>query len=62
MMKEDGASLTLRLNGGGPAGSVIAVSDSGGNVRGYVRNPGVDLPLRADGKLDVGGAIGKSEC
>lgn len=59
MMKEDDASLTLRLNGGGPAGSVIAVSDSGGNVRGYVQNPETDLPLRADGKLDVGSAIGK---
>lgn len=60
MMKEDGASLTLRLGGGGPAGSVIAVSDSFGNVRGYVQNPGVDLPLRSDGKLDVGRAIGKN--
>jgi molecular chaperone Hsp33 len=60
LMKEADASLTLRLNGGGPAGSVIAVSDSGGNVRGTVQNPGVALPLRADGKLDVGGAIGKN--
>lgn len=59
MMKEDNASLTLRINGGGPIGSVVAVSDSGGNVRGYVGNPSVDMPLRPDGKLDVGGAVGR---
>lgn len=58
MMKEDKATLTIRINGGGPIGSVVAVSDSSGYVRGYVSEPGVDLPLRADGKLDVGGAVG----
>lgn len=60
LMKEENASLTLKLQGGGPLGSVVAVSDSSGCVRGYVQNPEVDLPLRAsDGKLDVGGAIGR---
>jgi len=59
MMKEEQASLTIRIHGGGPLGSLVAVSDSGGNVRGYVGNPAVDLPLRADGKLDVGGAVGR---
>lgn len=59
MMKEDNGSLTIRVNGGGPIGSVVAVSDSSGNVRGYVENPAFDLPLRADGKLDVGGAVGR---
>ncbi|MDO4749857.1 MAG: Hsp33 family molecular chaperone HslO [Eubacteriales bacterium] len=59
MMKEDEATLTLRLRGGGPLGSVIAVSDSSGRVRGYVQDPTVDLPLRADGKLDVGRAVGR---
>ena len=59
LMKEDDASVTLRINGGGPLGSVVAVSDCGGNVRGYVDVPGCDLPLRPDGKLDVGGAVGK---
>lgn len=59
MMKEENASLTIRVNGGGPLGSVVAVSDSAGCVRGYVDNPGFELPLRADGKLDVGGAVGR---
>ena len=59
LMKEEDASLTIRVNGGGAIGSVIAVSDSGGNVRGYVTNPQADLPTRADGKLDVGGLVGR---
>lgn len=59
LLKEDDGTLTIRVNGGGGLGSVIAVSDSGGNVRGMVGNPMFDLPLRADGKLDVGGAVGK---
>ena len=59
LMKEADASLTIRVNGGGPAGSVIAVSDSEGNARGYVQNPQADLPTRADGKLDVGGLVGR---
>ena len=57
-LKEDAASLTLQIKGGGPLGTVLAVSDHLGNVRGYVQNPQVDLPLRPDGKLDVGGAVG----
>lgn len=51
-------SVTLRLNGGGPIGSVIAVSDSEGNVRGYVTQPVVEIPLNKKGKLDVAGAVG----
>lgn len=60
LLKEENGSLTIRINGGGPIGSVIAVSDSEGYVRGYVTDPSVDLPLRADGKLDVGGAVGRN--
>lgn len=60
MLKERDASLTIRINGGGPIGGVIAVASSGGNVRGYVQNPAIDLPKRADGKLNVGGAVGKN--
>ena len=58
-MKEENGTLTVRIRGGGPAGSIVAVSDSSGNVRGYAENPSVDLPLRPDGKLDVGGAVGR---
>ena len=59
LMKEDDASLTIRVQGGGPIGSVIAASDHEGNVRGVVGDASVDLPLRPDGKLDVGGAVGR---
>ncbi len=52
-------SVTLRINGNGPAGTILAVSDSHGNVRGYVTNPVVELPLNGKGKLDVAGAVGR---
>ena len=57
-LKEDGASVTLQIKGGGPLGTLLAVSDNQGNVRGTVENPAVELPLREDGKLDVGAAVG----
>lgn len=58
-LKEDNASITLRMNGGGPAGSLIAVSDSKGNVRGYAQEAGLLIMPNAKGQLDVSGAIGK---
>ncbi|HJB76936.1 Hsp33 family molecular chaperone HslO [Oscillibacter valericigenes] len=58
-LKEDGASVTLQIKGGGPLGTLLAVSDNQGNVRGTVDDPQVDLPLRPDGKLDVGAAVGQ---
>lgn len=59
-LKSDKASLTLRLKGDGPAGVIIAVSDSAGNVRGYAENPIVEIPLNERGKLDVAGAVGRA--
>lgn len=55
---EDG-SVTVQFKGDGPLGSVVCVSDSEGNVRGYLQNPACDLPRRPDGKLDVGTGIGR---
>lgn len=60
MLKSSEDSVTVRINGDGPAGPLIAVSDGAGNVRGLAGNPNVELPLRANGKLDVGGAVGNS--
>ncbi len=57
-LKEEAASLTLQIKGGGPLGTLLAVSDHEGNVRGTVEHPAVDIPLREDGKLDVGEAVG----
>lgn len=59
VLKGQDDSITLRLNGGGPAGSMIAVSDSNGNVRGYVSNPVVEDMINDKGRLDVAGAVGK---
>ena len=57
-LKGQGESVTLQIKGGGPLGTVLAISDAEGNVRGYVGDGSVELPLRPDGKLDVGGAVG----
>lgn len=59
MLKNKEDSLTLKIDGKGPAGSLIAVSDYKGNVRGYAVNPRVEIPLKENGKLDVSGAVGK---
>ena len=58
MLKNSKDSITLRVNGGGPAGVVLAVANGMGCVKGYVENPVVELPLRPDGKLNVGAAVG----
>lgn len=58
MLKEANATLTLKVAGDGPLGSLLAVANSRGYVRGYVDHPEVELPLKPNGKLDVGGAVG----
>ena len=58
MLKGKDDSVTLRVRGNGPVGQLLAVTDSAGNVRGYAQHPIVELPLRADGKLPVGSAVG----
>ena len=58
MLKVDHSSLTLKVNGGGPLGSLVAISDDRGNVRGYVDHPEIELPLKPNGKIDVGGGVG----
>ena len=57
-LKEEKGALTIQIKGGGPLGTVLAVSDSEGNVRGYVQQPHVDLMEIEPGKLDVGSAVG----
>ena len=58
MQKVDNGSLTLQIKGDGPLGTILAVSDSDGNVRGLVTNPQVSLLEKYKGKLDVGTAVG----
>ncbi len=58
MLKGKEDSVTLRINGGGPAGTLIAVADSSGNARGYLQNAVVEIPLNDKGKLDVRGTVG----
>ncbi len=57
-LKSETNKFNLIINGGGPIGKIYVTSDRVGTVKGLVENPQVDLPLRADGKLDVGGAVG----
>ena len=58
MQKVENGSITLQVKGGGPLGTILAVSDAEGNVRGYVQHPQISLMEKYRGKLDVGGAVG----
>jgi molecular chaperone Hsp33 len=60
MLKNDEDSITLRVNGGGPCGTVLAVAEGDGTVRGYIDSPHIVLPLKGPGKLDVGSGVGKN--
>ena len=59
LLKDKDNTLTLQFKGDGPAGAIVCVSDYSGNVRGYADNPDAELPPNAQGKLDVGGAVGQ---
>lgn len=59
MLKDVKDTVTLRVSGGGPAGNLIAATDGTGSVKGCIDHPLVELPPRADGHLDVGGAVGR---
>ncbi len=58
MLKSADNSITLKITGDGQIGTLVAAGDYDGNVRGYVTNPIVEIPLNDKGKLDVGGAVG----
>lgn len=58
MQKVDDGSITLQVRGGGPLGTILAVSDAEGNVRGCIENPQISLLEKYRGKLDVGAAVG----
>lgn len=58
-LKNEASSITITVDGGGPIGKLTAVSDSVGNVRCFAMNPNADLPPKPNGKLDVGGLVGR---
>ena len=58
MLKGEDESITTQIKGGGPIGTVMAVAHGDCTVKGYVDNPGIDLP-RTGPKLPVGAAVGK---
>lgn len=58
-MKEEKGTITTQIKGNGPIGKIVAVSDNNGNVKGYVSNPQLELPLNPlNGKINVGEAVG----
>lgn len=58
-LKTDDGSVTVQVKGNGPLGTIVCVGDADGFVRGYLQNPGCELPLREDGKLAVGAGVGR---
>lgn len=58
-MKREGSRVNIRIKGNGPLGGILTDAGLDGTVRGYVENPDVELALNAQGKLDVGGAVGQ---
>lgn len=58
-MKNKEDKLTIQIKGNGPIGGIVVVANNSPKLKGYVQNPLVDMPLNSNGKLDVGGAVGK---
>ena len=58
LLKNENDKLTVLFKGDGPAQQILATANAHGEVKGYIANPGVDLPLKENGKLDVGGSLG----
>lgn len=58
LLKDKGNTVSLQINGDGPCGKIVCISDYCGNVRGYAENPDTELPPNSVGKLNVGGAVG----
>jgi redox-regulated HSP33 family molecular chaperone len=61
LLKKEDDRMTVNFRGDGPAGQILAVGRGDGCVKGYIANPDVDLPLKSNGKLDVGGSLGDGE-
>ncbi len=57
-LKDQNGSVTIQIKGNGPLGTITAVAENDGSVRGYLQNPAAELPLKADGHLDVGHGVG----
>ena len=58
LLKTPKERITLRVEGTGPLGGLVVEADAFGHVRGYVKNPRAEVPLREDGKLNVGELVG----
>ena len=61
MLKNESDKLTVLFKGDGPAKQILATANQAGDVKGYIANPYVELPLTPEGKLDVGGSLGIGE-
>ncbi len=61
LLKKEDDRMTVNFRGDGPAGQILAVGRGDGAVKGYIANPDVELPLKANGKLDVGASLGEGE-
>lgn len=59
-LKSTSDTITLRIKADGPIGLITVACDGRGHCKGYVENNVVEIPLRRDGKLDVGSAVGRN--